>query len=82
VDEGYRTLPFPCAEIPAPAFEIRMQWTLDDLLGYLRTWTATRYLGQAENRDPTLPLGEALQPVWGEGTREIVWPIVMRAGRT
>jgi ACR3 family arsenite transporter len=43
---------------------------------------ATRYLGQAENRDPTLPLGEALQPVWGEGTREIVWPIVMRAGRT
>ncbi len=81
VDEGYRSLPFPFAEIPAPAFEIRLQWKLDDLLAYMRTWTATRYLGQAENRDPTLALGYALRPLWGEGEREIVWPIVMRAGR-
>jgi SAM-dependent methyltransferase len=81
VDEGYRTLPFPFTEIAAPAFEIRLQWTLDDLLAYLRTWTATRYLAQAENRDPVLPLGEALRPAWGDGTREIVWPIAMRVGR-
>jgi SAM-dependent methyltransferase len=81
VDAGYRTLPFPFEEIAAPSFEIRLQWTLADLLAYLRTWTATRYLAQAENRDPTLPLGEALQPLWGDGTREIVWPIVMRVGR-
>lgn len=81
VDDGYRTLPFPFAEIAAPAFEIRLSWTLDDLLAYLRTWTSTRYLSQAENRDPTLPLGEALRPLWGDGEREIVWPIAMRAGR-
>ncbi len=81
VDAGYRTLPFPFEEIAAPAFEIRLQWTLDDLLAYLRTWTATRYLAQADNRDPTLPLGEALKPAWGEGTHEIVWPIAMRVGR-
>jgi SAM-dependent methyltransferase len=81
VDEAYRTLPFPFEEVAAPAFEIRLQWTLDDLLAYLRTWTATRYLAQAENRDPTLPLGEALKPLWGEGTREIIWPIAMRVGR-
>ncbi|HEX8986719.1 MAG TPA: class I SAM-dependent methyltransferase [Rhodocyclaceae bacterium] len=81
VDESYRTLPFPFEEIAAPSLEIRLQWTLDDLLAYLRTWTATRYLAQAESRDPTLPLGDALRPVWGEGTREIVWPIAMRVGR-
>ena len=81
VDEGYRTLPFPFAEITAPAFEIRLQWTLEDLLAYLRTWTATRYLSQAESRDPTLPLGEVLRPLWGEGAREIVWPIALRVGR-
>jgi SAM-dependent methyltransferase len=81
VDDGYRSLPFPFVEIAAPAFDIRLHWTLDDLLAYLRTWTATRYLGQAENRDPTLPLGEALRPLWGAGRREIVWPIAMRVGR-
>lgn len=81
VDDGYRSLPFPCREIPAPDFEIRLQWKLDDLLAYMRTWTAVQYLGQAENRDPTLPLGEALRPLWGEGQREVVWPIAVRAGR-
>ena len=81
VDDGYRSLPFPFAEITAPAFEIRLQWTADELLAYLRTWTATRYLAQAENRDPTGPLGEALRPLWGEGTRTVVWPIAMRVGR-
>lgn len=80
VDEGYRTLPFPFTEIAAPAFEIRLQWQLEDLLAYLRTWTATRYWMQAENCDPTLPLGEALRPLWGEGSKEIVWPIALRVG--
>jgi len=80
VDDGYRSLPFPFAEITAPTFAIRLQWTLDDLLAYMRTWTAVQYLGQAENRDPTLPLGDSLRPLWGEGKREIVWPIVVRAG--
>ena len=81
VDAGYRTLPFPFEEIAAPEFEIRLHWTLDDLLAYLRTWTSTRYLAQAENRDPTLALGEMLEPLWGEGRREVVWPIAMRVGR-
>lgn len=80
VDEGYRTIPFPFEEIPAPAFEIRLRWTLDDLLAYLRTWTATRYFMQAESRDPTVALGETLRPLWGDGEQEIVWPIVLRAG--
>lgn len=81
VDDGYRTLPFPFTEIAAPAFEIRLRWTLDELLAYLRTWTAVQYLSQAENRDPTLPLGELLRPLWGDGERDVVWPIAMRVGR-
>jgi SAM-dependent methyltransferase len=80
VDAGYRGMPFPFAAIETPDFEIRLQWTLADLLAYLGTWSASQRYRKAEGTDPVPALGERLAPVWGSGTREIVWPIVMLAG--
>jgi SAM-dependent methyltransferase len=43
--QGYKTIPFPFAEIDVPSQELEMHWTLDELAGYLRTWSATgRYV--------------------------------------
>jgi SAM-dependent methyltransferase len=81
VDAGYQGMPFPFTEIAAPAFEIRLQWQLADLLAYLGTWSASRRLMQAEGRDPMPDLGERLAPLWGTGERGIVWPIALRVGR-
>jgi SAM-dependent methyltransferase len=81
VDAAYRGMPFPFEEIAPPAFEIRLQWALADLLAYLGTWSATQRFIAAEGHSPVAALGEALQPVWGDGRRQIIWPIAMRAGR-
>jgi ubiquinone/menaquinone biosynthesis C-methylase UbiE len=81
VDAGYRGMPFPFATIDTPRFEIRLSWTLADLLAYLGTWSATQRFIKAEGADPIPELGDRLAPVWGEGRREIVWPIAMLAGR-
>jgi ubiquinone/menaquinone biosynthesis C-methylase UbiE len=80
VDAGYRGMPFPFTAIETPGFEIKLQWTLADLLAYLGTWSATQRYRQAEGADPLPALGELLAPVWPDGTREIVWPIAMLAG--
>jgi SAM-dependent methyltransferase len=81
VDAGYRGMPFPFVPIESPRLEIRLQWTLADMLAYLGTWSATQRFIQAEGRDPIPALGERLAPVWAGGTREIVWPIAVLAGR-
>jgi SAM-dependent methyltransferase len=81
VDLAYRGLPFPFEEIAAPAFEIRLRWSLADLVAYVGTWSATRRCIQAEGRDPMPALRARLAPVWGAGEREIVWPIAVKAGR-
>lgn len=81
VDLAYRGLPFPFEGIAAPAFEIRLQWSLDDLIAYVGTWSATQRCLKAEGVDPMPRLRERLAPIWGEGEREIVWPIVLKAGR-
>jgi ubiquinone/menaquinone biosynthesis C-methylase UbiE len=84
VEEGYRTIPFPFAEVPAPAFAMRTHWSLPQLLGYFRSWSATtRYLA-ACGQDPVEALEQKLRPPWGDPAtvREITWPLAVRVGRT
>lgn len=83
METGYRTLPFPFEEIPAPAFRMEAHWSLPQLMGYLRSWSATsRYI--AENgSDPVAALELELLLLWGDATipRKITWPLSIRAGR-
>lgn len=81
VDVAYRGMSFPFTDIGAPAFEINLKWSLADLLAYLGTWSATQRFIAANIRDPIPDLRERLAPVWGNGTRNITWPIALRAGR-
>ena len=83
VAQAYVGMPFPFEEIPAPDFQIRMEWTLADVLAYLRTWSATQRYLRDTGIDPTLALSLELQPLWGdpEATKVIAWPLAMRCGR-
>jgi SAM-dependent methyltransferase len=83
VDLGYRDMPFPCADIVAPQFEIRVEWTLTSLLAYVRTWSATQRCIRETGADPCTALGECLKELWlqPETRKTIVWPIALRCGR-
>jgi hypothetical protein len=58
-------------------------WNLAQLLGYLRTWSATQRYRENHGRDPVEPLCLELQPLWGESAsiRTIRWPLSLRVGR-
>lgn len=83
VEEGYRSVKFPFTEIPAPGFRMETRWTLDQLLGYFSTWSATNRFIQANARNPLEPLAEAMARVWGDAQspRLVVWPLALRVGR-
>ena len=82
LEEGYRTISFPFAEITPPAFCMEAQWTLDQLLGYFSTWSATNRYIKANGRNPLEPLSAALSHVWGGPAtpRRVTWPLAMRVG--
>lgn len=82
VESAYTELPFPFATVASPAFAIRLSWTLDELLGYCRSWSATARCQAATGSDPVVALGAELAAVWGEREqhREVIWPIALRAG--
>ena len=82
-EERYRTIDFPFAEFAVPEFTIERRLTLDDVAGYIRTWSATRGFVQRHGRDPVDDLIAELAPVWGDPStpRLARWPVAVRAGR-
>lgn len=83
VEDGYRSLSFPFAEIAPPRFSMEERWDLAHLLGYLRTWSAVRRFISANGRDPVDSILPELAAAWGlaKAVRRICWPLGIRVGR-
>lgn len=82
VENRYRDLPFPYARIAAPSFSLHQDWTRDQLLGYLRSWSAVARFHAANGYDPVDDLTEEIMPLWPEGmAMRVEWPLFMLAGK-
>jgi SAM-dependent methyltransferase len=82
VDDGYRSVSFPFAELEAPTFEIRREWRLEQLLGYIGTWSAVWALERAGEHDRLATFQRELAAAWGTAAvRTVRWPLALRVGR-
>lgn len=83
-ENGYSTISFPFPPITQlPTFRMEARWTLDQLLGYFSTWSATNRFMKAIGRNPLAPLRDKLAEVWGNPAhpRLVVWPLSVRVAR-
>lgn len=83
VRDGYRTIPFPFDEVAPPPFTLEREWSVAELVGYLRTWSATAAFTARHGRDPVDVVEAELRAVWGapRGRCTIRWPLALRIGR-
>ncbi|HVU96146.1 MAG TPA: class I SAM-dependent methyltransferase [Puia sp.] len=82
VDEEYRTVPFPYADIVAPAFAIEVEWNFEHLIGYLGTWSAVKHYRKANGEDPVAGVSAELRKFWGdEGVKKGRFPILLRVAK-
>jgi SAM-dependent methyltransferase len=81
VEDGYRTLPFPQPELTAPILTMELNWTLEQLIGYVRSWSATALYAQSRGSDPVPELYSGLLRSWGDprSRQRICWPLSVRA---
>ena len=62
--------------------QMTAQWTRDELLGYLATWSATQRLTKALGDAPYRELCEAVAARWPADERcEVTWPLAIRLAR-
>jgi SAM-dependent methyltransferase len=83
IESGYRTLPFPFEEMAAPEFGIELNWNLEQVAGYVSSWSATARYQKALGADPVPLLRDSLLAEWPAklATVPIRMPIGLRVGR-
>lgn len=82
ITEDYQTIPFPFHEIEAPKFTIKTQWSFEQLVGYLNTWSALQHYMQTHNQNPMDFIYEPLKETWGAAeSKDVNFPILLRIGK-
>ena len=81
VDERYRTIEFPFTRIDVPPFDFSFQWDLDEVQGYLNTWSAVRKYVKQNQSNPVDALIDKIRPLWGTESKKVSFPLFVRMGK-
>ena len=83
IESGYRTLPFPFEEMETPEFGLALSWNLDQVVGYVSSWSATARYRKALGTDPVPLLRTSLFEAWPAGAASVPvrMPIGLRVGK-
>ena len=79
VMDGYKDIPFPFSQMTNPEFLMTVEWNLQQILGYLGTWSATRRYIVDNSLDPLKLISDSLATAWGDElqTRPVRWPLTL-----
>jgi SAM-dependent methyltransferase len=83
VDERYETLALPGEPVETASFSMSADWSLDDLIAYVRSWSGTQRYMKERGEDPIARIADELEEVWGEPerVRTVRWPLYLKATR-
>jgi ubiquinone/menaquinone biosynthesis C-methylase UbiE len=83
VNDRYQTIPFPFEELPPPEVDMNTLWDLNDMLGYLDSWSSTQKFMETRGYHPLEEIKEDLQNAWGNpGQKRVIhFPLYFKIGR-
>lgn len=82
VEQDYSGIDFPFEGIAQPQLAMETQWQLENLLGYLGTWSAVKRYTKGIGKDPIALCHDDFASAWGdpEAERQVSWPLTVHAG--
>ncbi|MCG8413258.1 MAG: class I SAM-dependent methyltransferase [Pseudomonadales bacterium] len=76
VENHYAGIDFPLTEVTVPDFKLEKQWSIEQVLGYLRSWSAVQRYAKDRQQDPVAIIEPDLRLAFGEEkVRTISWPL-------
>jgi len=81
VDEEYRNIPFPFSKINTPVFTMDYNWAIEELEGYLNTWSALQKFTRKNNYNPVDELIKRIKPFWNQQKMRVSFPVHLLMGR-
>ena len=81
IEAKYQTIPFPFQEIKSvPHFDMSKEVTLEQLVGYIGTWSAVQHYKKHNGYSPIEPLKKSLERIWDTETTKVSFPVFIRLG--
>lgn len=82
VEAEYKSINFPFSPLSAPALSMECKWSLQQLLDYLLSWSATRRYMEVKGSNPLEIVKAELGVAWGDAPYRVVrWPLHIRVSR-
>ena len=82
VENGYRDLAWPWPSVDSPSIDMTAEWTREEVVGYVTTWSATVKLVDQVGPAPFEEFSARLAKVWPDHERRTVtWPLAIRLAR-
>ncbi|HMT29544.1 MAG TPA: class I SAM-dependent methyltransferase [Bacteroidia bacterium] len=81
VDDRYRSIPFPYQKITNNGFEKSYEWSKEQLIGFLSSWSAVQHYKKSTGEDAMEKLLKPMGEVWTDGdVKRITFPVFVIAG--
>jgi ubiquinone/menaquinone biosynthesis C-methylase UbiE len=81
IESELATIPFPFEAIRAPALAIEAEYSLQQFMGYLESWSSTQRYIKARGINPLGQIEMQLKKAWGAPqVRKIRWPLYFKVG--
>jgi ubiquinone/menaquinone biosynthesis C-methylase UbiE len=82
IDQKYKTIPFPFVEIPMPKFSMNYHWNLEQLLGYLESWSAVEHYKNKNKTNPIDLITNDLNSIFNQDpVAAITFEIISKIGK-
>jgi SAM-dependent methyltransferase len=84
VETGYTELEFPFTKLHAPQFSMEAQWNIEQLIGYINTWTGVKNYIELEAFSPLEFIESELKIIWKKNKpkkKKIIWPLKLYVGK-
>ncbi|HET7234786.1 MAG TPA: class I SAM-dependent methyltransferase [Longimicrobium sp.] len=81
IERGYVEVNLPFEPVDPPPFEMRLDWSADDLIGYIGTWSSVQGFKNHRGYDPVDHVRGELVAAWGGGVRTARWQLILKVAR-
>jgi ubiquinone/menaquinone biosynthesis C-methylase UbiE len=82
VDDKYLAIPFPFEEIKAPELFINAEWTNEQFIGFLNSWSSVQHYIRKNGTNPVSLIEADIREAWKDGEVITVrFPLFIKAGK-
>lgn len=80
VDDNHTTVPFNFTQLPTKQFFITEDWSKEDVIGYLNSWSSVQHFIEAKKYNPLDEIIKELDVLWKD-IKPVSFPLFLKLGK-